>query len=406
MYLNLTGALTTQFIEHLKAYWRTHPLYKGMIDNIQGKYSFKTRPQQGIIVKPSGSTHKRLSADNFMGTVRSHLIHYKIRGYPGNSIEWLIENQLMIKRNGGAFPSPPGVYYVDVLSAPTQETSGILTQGTFEVTPLLDVRDELVMMTSDTEGQLLNTPISPGSERLYQMPFGAMLYEGRDYTINYESGDVTFAFPIQNNTWISADYRYIAEKTGPHYFGVNTAQYSAIPGAVLAFGRRAFAGDRFAVIVQERRSSSALEFGGRWTTSFNIDIMARDVHAQREIQDMTAFFLEGPLRSKLASQGIIINEVGIGGDSEEIYDETGQDYFYNGNITMSVESEWFVWVPLAAVIRQAAPFTVEETMAMTQMSNEEIAMVESNIKAVEKVGFQVYEDPFISSGTGGFSTIG
>lgn len=406
MYLNLTGALTTQFIEYLKDFWRSHPQYKGLVDNIQGKYSFKMKPQQGIIVKPTGSSHQRLSPDNFMGTVRSYLIHYKIRGFPGNSIEWLTENRLAIKRNGGQFPSPPGIYYVDITKESVQTTTGIINPGEFVVTPLLDVRDEIVMMTSDTEGRFLNTPIAEGSERLYQMPFGAMLYKDRDYTIDYTTGKLEFAFPIQDNTWISADYRYIAEKKGPFQFYVNTAQYSAIPGAVLAFGRRSFKGDRFAVIVQDRRSSSAFEFGGRWSTNFSIDIMARDVHAQREITDMTAYFLEGPLRSKLAGEGIIIKEVSISGESEEIYDETGQDFFYNCNLSMSVESEWFVWVPLAAVIRQAAPFTVAEAMEMTQMSNEEIAMVESNIRAVEKVGFQVYEDPFIRAGNGGRSSIG
>lgn len=394
MYLNLSGELTKRFIGHLQDFWRTHPQYKDLPNNIQGKYSFDERPQQGIIVKPTGSTHQRLSAQNFMGTVLSYLIHYKIKGFPGNSIEWVMENGLDIRRNGGYFPSEPGIYVVEVTKSPYQGIGGILNQGEFFVDPLIDVVDELVMPISDNEGQLQMTPISPNSQRLYQMPFGSELRPDIDYTLDFNTGIVTYNIPLLEDTWITADYRYQAPRTGPHYFGVNEGNYDAIPGAILAFGRRSFAGDKFSIIVQPRRCPSALEYGGRWSTGFEIQLFARDVHNQREMTDMTAYFLEGPLRSHLASLGILIREVSIGGESEEIYDETGQDFFYNATISMTVESEWFTWVPLARIIRSASFFSVEDSYQFAALSNEEITDFKNNLQIIEESGMVSYEDPF------------
>jgi hypothetical protein len=79
--------------------------------------------------------------------------------------------------------------------------------------------------------------------------------------------------------------------------------------------------------------------------------MARDVRDQRQITDRTAMYVYSILRSHLSSRGIELKEMSIGGESEEIYDENGDDYFYNATISFTLESDWFVWVPLDITIR-------------------------------------------------------
>jgi len=395
MYVNLTSNMTNRLIDELKNFWISHPQYPSLVNNIQGKYSFQERPQEGIIVKPGGSSHTRLSADNYLGTVVSYLIHYKLQNYPGNSIEWVLENGKAIAANGGVFPSPPGIYYVEVTKTPGQIPEfGTFDYGEFYVDPLIDIVDELVSLLSPTEGIITNGSLIEGSLRLYNMPFGTMLYEGTNYTIDYDTAEITFLQPIPNGTFVTADYRLPLARTGPHYFRVDRSNVEAIPGAILSFGRRAFEGDRFAVIVQNPRAVAALEFGGRWQTSFDLDIWARDIHSQRELVDMTALYLEGVLRLRLADEGILIQEVSLGGESENIYDDNADDYFYNGSISLSIETEWFMWSPLARVIRSASPFSVAEAKRLSSLSEEELKDFTTNLQVVESIGLQSFEDPY------------
>ena len=115
---------------------------------------------------------------------------------------------------------------------------------------------------------------------------------------------------------------------------------------MLAFGRRSKKGDRFAVVVTPTREDAYMEYGGRWDLSIDIDIVARDVNSQMEIADQTAMFLWATLRGNFVDQGLDITEVSMGGESEEVYDENGDDYFYNSTIAMTVQTDWFAFVPI------------------------------------------------------------
>ena len=112
MFYFLTAAAINRLIKEIRDYWATHPKYQDLVDNIQGKYSFEQRPQYGIVVKTGTANKVQLSADNFMGTVQSHVALAKIPGYQGNSCEWVREDALAIQANNGKFPSPAGVYYI------------------------------------------------------------------------------------------------------------------------------------------------------------------------------------------------------------------------------------------------------------------------------------------------------
>lgn len=395
MYFNLTGALTNRIIQELKEFWALHPQFEDLPDTIQGKYAFKQRPQRAIIVKPGGASHTRLSADNFLFNIVSYIFKFKLKDWPGVSVEWVREDAQAIQANGGRFPSSPGVYFVDITRAPGfNPDTGNFENGAFLVDPLLDVRDEVVTMITSTLGQLTSVPIVPGTLRLFHMPFGGLLYEDVNYTINPLTGEVTFIQPISSGTWVSADYRHPGETTGPHEFAFNFANHQAIPGVVMAFGRRAFVGDKFAVVVQDVRSPSAMAFGGRWETSMDLDLWARDVDDQREMVDMTAIYLEGILRSHLSNEGILVRSVQIGGESETIYDENAEAYYFNGTLSLSLETEWELHVPIARYIRSVSPLSREQARLLTQLSDTELADFETNLQLVESIGLGSFKDPF------------
>jgi hypothetical protein len=345
VYYFLTEATINRLVKELRDFWATHPKYTDLVANIQGKYAFENRPQHGIIVKVGSANHVRLAADNFIGTGQSYVALARVVGYNGTSCEWVREDALAIQANNGVFPTPAGVYYVEMTA-----------DDEFYVDSLLDVRGERVTMTSSTEGVLQQVPYSE-SLRLIEVPSGRLYLEGTDYTIGTDGVSITLTSALPSRCALSATYRYTGETTGPWEAKPRMGYNKAIPGVVLVFGNRGVKGDRFAVLVDSSREDSHLEYGGKWDLSIDMDIIARDPYAQREIADMTAMFLWSKLRTNLIDQGLDITEVSMGGETEEVYDENADDYFYNSSMSMTLQTDWFLYIPLAPRI-----LTIAETL--------------------------------------------
>ena len=388
----------------LRNYWQHHPRYRDIVDRIQGKYSFSGRPQEGIIVKTTGGSQVVLSADNFKGTIKSYVSLTRYQNYPGVAIEWVREDSRAIQANSGLFPSPPGVYYIEVTQHDLETA-----RGQFYVDPLLDQYHEQVTQVDTTHFTLQNAPVA-GSVRLFEQPAGYMLYEGEQYTLTRDeqgvpNGEIVLDTALGSGRYLTADYRYPGESTGPHDLFEMHANHKAIPGVVLAFGRRIERGDRMAVVVQDIRRPSALEYGGRWSITLDIEVIARDVYAQADIADQSVIYLWGIARSRLSTEGIEIMDLSMGGESEEVYDEAGDDYFYLSTFSLTAEVEWSVHVPLNLFLRQAAPLTVEQAKAMASLPDTALAGEQGNIQGLENLMLESVTDPFWSGRRGSFEII-
>ena len=394
MYYFLTESVKRRVILELRWYWSYHPKYPDLPENIQGKYSFKERPQYGIVIKTGSANRVDLSPDNYIGVVRSYVYLTRVSGYNGIAIEWVREDERAIADNRGRFPSEAGVYYIEL----TEDNE-------FYVDPMLDVRDEAVVMSSPTEGQL-QRPFIPNSLVLYEMPAGYQLVEGVNYTADPTTGSVTLQRALSTGQFVSASYRYQGRSSGPWAIQENRSNNTAIPGCVLAFGRRNKKGDRMAVVVQPIRDAAALEYGGRWDLSVELNIIARDVYAQQEMADQSVIYLWGIARSRLSAEGLEMTDCSMGGESEEVYDETGDDYYYTSTINLTVQTEWKVYVPLVATLRQAIPLTQEQQAVSASLSDDEVASYENNIKGLADLGLEPLRDPFFVNKTQHYETIG
>jgi hypothetical protein len=379
VYFRLTEAVKRRFIYELRRFWSYHPRYQDIVGNIQGKFSFSEQPQTAIIVKNGGGSHVSLSADNYVGVVNSYVYKALCQNYPGVFLEWVREDAKQIQDNGGRFPSPPGVYYIEL----TEEDQ-------FYVDPLLSVYGEQVLQLDENTGQL-SQPYLDKSLYLYEMPNGFLLQEGANYTADPTTGTITLTHPLTGGRYLVADYRYAAPSRGPFKLNPMYADKDAIPGVVLAFGRRCKKGDRVAVVVQGSRQPASLEYGGRWELTMDFDIMARDVYAQQEIHDYTVTYLWGVARNRLSSEGIEIKDISLGGESEEPYDDTGDDYFYNASFSITIETDWAVHVPLNAMMRMVAPLTLEEAGII---ANQPAPTETGNIDMLESLGLQSFSDPY------------
>ena len=398
MYFQLTEAMKRRFILELRKYWQYHPRYPDLVDHIQGKYSFKERPSAGIIVKTGGGNRVDLSADNYIGMIESYVYMTKVKDCNGVAIEWVREDAVAIQNNGGRFPSAPGVYFVDLVE-----------DEQFFVDPLYDVYAEIVSLPT-TDTAITAQPFLEGTLRLFEMPAAYKLHEGTNYNVVKDgsgkpTGELELLQPVENGRWLTADYRFPGESVGPYPLTPGHANNTAIPGVVLAFGRRNQKGDRIAVVVQDIRRPAALEYGGRWEMTLDFDVVARDVYAQQEIYDASIIYLWGVLRPYLSSEGLEMTDISMGGESEEVYDENGDDYFYNAAFSLTITTDWSIHVPLGIFLRSAAPLTVAQAKSFSAMTDEEIAKQKNNIQDLEALGLDTLVDPFFSGKVSTFETI-
>lgn len=369
----------------------------------------------GIVLKTSSANHVSLAADNYQGMVHSHLHVAKVERplgddiegfFPGTALEWVREDGLAIQRNNGTFPSPPGIYYLDILAP--GDPNGFPNHPSFFVDPLIFVPDEVATQLSPTEYVVQSGSFLPNTLRVYQMPGNLELFSPANYTADPDTGEITLINPLTASEFLSVEYKYPAASTGPWGLRENFANNKAIPGAVLVFGRAIEAGDRVAVRIYDRRQPAALEYGGRWDISVDFDVIARDPFAQQEITDRTITWIWSVLRSRLSREGIEISNISMGGESEEIYDEAGEDYYYNASFSLTAQTDWQLHVPLAACIRRVQPNTEANRQLAATLTPAELADVDlSGIQVVEDLGLNLgsYQDPFYRLGRATYETI-
>lgn len=347
MYYYLGHALKRRLVLELQRSFSQHPVYRKIVPYIQNKFAFDQRPQYGIVVQGSSSNKVQLDPSNFIGHVQSHVMLAKVEGQDVHPLEWVREDRMCLNDNNGTMPTPPGVYFLEILSAPTNHNE----DGYFVIDPLETVTDEPVLLMStglETEGQLQNEPLAE-TLRLYENR-EVLLEAGMDYNL-LDGGAIQFLRNYFGGTLITADYRFPRTSIGPIAFRWNSSNSDVLPGVVLAFGKRSEKGQKIAVVVYNSRVDAAQAYGGKFEANFDLTVMARDTTQSEEIADLVTMYLwSDQRRSELAFEGIEILDVAMGGEGEEPIDETGNDFQYTAAMTVQIRADWEIHYPLPLVI--------------------------------------------------------
>jgi hypothetical protein len=355
VYYYLVQSMKRRLLLELKDSFSKHPVYDKIVPFIENKFSFDQRPQFGIVCKNSNATKVSLAADNFIGPVMSHVMLAYV-GEPKYPIEWVVEDKPCIDKNNGVMPINPGLYYIEILEAP-EIAQGV---GHFCVDPLIEVPNEAVLYAvtgTETSAQLEHPPL-PGTLRLWENN-RYRLTEGTDYFVNYEDGSITFAQNGQGpllapGSYITAGYYFSVETIGPVPFTWNQANFTTLPGVIMAFGKRARAGDKVAVKVWPDRVHAANATGGRFDLTFDLEIISQDPHQMEEIVDLAVMYLWGVKRPILSFEGIEITEVGMGGEVEETYDEQAKLMYYMGSMNVTINTPWEIHHPVPLTLTKVA----------------------------------------------------
>jgi len=360
MYYYLVAALKRRLILELQDSFSRHPVYTKIVPFIQNRFAFDERPQFGIVIKGSNANKVQFSPDNFVGTVQSYVMLAYV-GQPTYALEWIREDLSAVRANNDVFPTLPGVYYIEVLKAPQHPQD----DGAFAIDPLLTANDEpLLQVTTglETTAQLQQIPVN-GTVRIWENR-RYLLTEGRDFIVDYPTGEIEFRARFPAGTLLTADYRYAVPSVGPIPFRWNTSNFTALPGVVLAFGKRAMAGDKVAVVVYQDRVDAANAYGGKFEVTYDFDVIARDTNQMEEIADLSIMYLWGEKKPLLEFEGIEIVDISMGGEVEEPADETGDLYFYQASMSIQLRADWEIHIPLPLTISKVTPTTKagEETM--------------------------------------------
>jgi hypothetical protein len=153
---------------------------------------------------------------------------------------------------------------------------------------------------------------------------------------------------------VTADYRYPVASIGPVSWAWNEANFTTLPGIVLAFGKRAKIGDKVAIVVYPDRVKVAEAFGGKFEVSFELDVIAMDPIQMEEIADFAVMSIWGVKKAALEFEGIEVVDVSMGGEAEDVYDETADLYYYQGSLSMQLRADWEIHVPVPLTISKVS----------------------------------------------------
>lgn len=230
-------------------------------------------------------------------------------------------------------------------------------------------------------------------------------HKGGEYEMDHQTGDVTFHKSFKTGTKIAGDYLYPDSTRGPFGIEPNHADTDAIPGTVLAFGKRLEDGNRMAVVVHEQRKGVAKEYGGRYEQSLDIEVITRDPETRSEIGDALTHYFNWVRREDLTEEGIEITDVSYGGESEEMYEDTTQTPYFLGSVSLSVQTDWAVYVPKPYTVERISPVSADQEAAQARVDDSDRTDAPDNVDTSSHYHEQRIRNMYHKEGLTKFETI-
>lgn len=386
MFFRITNSVKKLIIQELQDLFNDHPIFGNGNLVITNKYQLEERPKYAIVIKTANADSIKLGLDNFKGIVQSYTTLANLKNVPGRMIEWVKEDIKNIKN-----VAKPGFYIINMVES-----------DKFTVEPYLTVADEILQIENFNDLKrvfLQHKNLNIGSEFL-TTEIAVPLRRDEHYSINYENGEIIFLKPIDEFGEITIDYQYIGQKTGPFDVQPETANLTAIPGVILAFGNFLSKGGIQVVIVYPSRQEVAKSYTGKWKLTLNLSAVAQDTDTQEQLVDLASMYLWSILQEKLIDGGIYIENFNISGETEEDEVKTSNELAFLADFSFDVHVEWEACQPILGIIKKIFLNRVED---FGQYDNTEYevrrtrAMNSSQVGVGYSTGLQPVEslDPYV-----------
>jgi hypothetical protein len=297
-------------------------------------------------------------------------------------------------------------YFYRSIADPGDYIIDFTEDNEFTVVPVYMVDQELLIENATGTETSASTEhagsgIVPTSDMLYMKSRNGgpslELTRGVDYTIDYTNGNITLLSPITVHYNLYADYRWqpLNYYNGPYTFQAYQENHTAVPGAVIAIGRRAKKGDRQVVVISKFREQQAMIYGGYWDMSMELAVIAKDPIQSAEMADLVISYLWGKRKNILELEGITLMSMEPSGESEEPFDENTGDMYYVTSVSMALQTGWQEFVPYAYAIKRVMP-NIQYTPGMpgfyvTKDNKLELTEITPDTRKVIKYPTQGYE---------------
>lgn len=362
-----------------------HPIFEKA--KVYTKFPTDERPKYAIIIRSSSGMAQKLSLDNFIATHRGFCALANLKDVPGNSIEWVRDDQSNLDNL-----SAPGYYIVKITG---HDPSTNLFQ--FTIDPYLIINDEplSIQTISGKDGGILkNLPVNPNSEFVFSESNRFQFKRDIEYTIDYTTGQILFNDLVTDFTPIVVDYQSLCPQMGPFTTEYYKLHNDALPGVILAFGDRLKVNDEQVVVVTKEDKDIAKVFGGRWVMDFEIIGLAQDPDQQERLVDYVVTSLWAEYQDALTNEGIVIRDFTLSGEAEDLEVEIPEEYNFTGGISFSMEADWEVYVPTISEVRRinvsyGKESFKEELDYPTEVKYEETQFDERMLNSGHQLGLQV-----------------
>jgi hypothetical protein len=91
MYQNLMYGVKRRILREVEEAFLNHPAFSEKVI-VKNKFPYEERPQYGVILRNTSASLMRMSADNYMADLKSHVRLATDKNNPGVAIEWVREN--------------------------------------------------------------------------------------------------------------------------------------------------------------------------------------------------------------------------------------------------------------------------------------------------------------------------
>ena len=92
MYQNMMFGVKRRILNEVEGAFFNHPQFSEKV-TVTNKYPYNERLSYGVVLRNTSASQIRMSADNYMADIYSHVRLVKQKGYPGTSIEWVKEDE-------------------------------------------------------------------------------------------------------------------------------------------------------------------------------------------------------------------------------------------------------------------------------------------------------------------------
>jgi hypothetical protein len=268
------------------------------------------------------------------------------------------------------------VFFEDHIFSPASPTLGFpsasfippIAQGVLFRPRVLDHQNVMTLILDGIEYAIIFEPgmykdaVEIRDRIQDQLPVGVtlVLQDGGEYTVDNVTGAVTFHVAFSPGDHVIADYSYHGPSRGPIAVKKNQEVRHAVEGAMIALGESFEDKDKCFILILPHRVHTADLYGGKTEISLDFDIIARDPMDRESLVDILTMYFHHYENERFAEEGLGITSVSGGGESEEVYDDVGDDYFYKSSVSVSLQSDWEVAVPRPLTIEKILPVTYEQ----------------------------------------------